>query len=382
MIYYLLPSVNTNIHNFLNVRTIETNVPTLNPSLCYYLQEIKHKIHEHEKEWDIYKKYTNPYEYINTICNQYSLCVSKYKPLSRSFFKMMEIIYTFELLDNSESISTFHLAEGPGGFIEAVAKFRENSNDQYVGMTLMDKNNDPNIPSWKKSEQFLKQNKNVYIETGATNTGDLLLIENFDNVITKYANKMDLITADGGFDFSTDFNNQENTIFKLLTAQICYALACQKINGTFVLKIFDCFYQNTIDLLYLLCGSYKKVYITKPQTSRYANSEKYIVCKGFNGYINANKLREVLVSVLAGCNINRIFSIDLPNLFINKMEEYNSIFGQQQLENINSTLRMIETKTKSDKIDSIIHVNISKCTKWCQKHNIEYNTFQKANYFY
>lgn len=383
MIYYLLPNVNVNVHNFLSINSVDGGIPIyLNPSLCNYLQEIKHKIHEHERDWDIYKKYTNPYEYINTTCNQYSLCVSKYKPLSRSFFKMIEIIYTFELINQSESIKTFHLAEGPGGFIEAAVKYRENSQDYYYGMTLMDTNNDPNVPSWKKSELFLKQNKNVNIEVGASNTGDLLLIENFDFIVEKHSNSMELVTADGGFDFSMDFNNQENTIFKLLMAQTCFAMACQKLDGAFVLKIFDCFYQNTIDLMYLLSSCYKKVYITKPQTSRYANSEKYIVCKGFHGNIEVSRLRKLLSDVLAGNNITRIFSIELPNLFINKMEEYNSIFGQQQLENINSTLRMIETKTKPDKIDSLVHINISKCIKWCQKHNIEHNVFQKVNFFY
>ena len=46
-------------------------------------------------------------------------------------------------------------------------------------------------------------------------------------------------------------------------------------------KIFDIFTQATIDLLYLLSLLYEKVYIIKPNTSRIANSEKYVVCKKF-----------------------------------------------------------------------------------------------------
>ena len=92
---------------------------------------------------------------------------------------------------------------------------------------------------------------------------------------------MDLITADGGFDFSMDFNKQEEYITKLLFGQVCYALCIQKPGGSFILKIFDCFMEHTIDILYILSSFYEKVYITKPHTSRYANSEKYIVCKNF-----------------------------------------------------------------------------------------------------
>lgn len=380
MIYYLLPKIHPDIFLQLNCCDDETKNGLLNPTLNKYLQQIKFKIHNYQREWDIFKKYTNPYEYINTICNNYNSCVAKYKPLSRSFFKMLEIIHVFELITQDVPIKTFHLAEGPGGFIEAVVRERNNKNDTYIGMTLID-NNDPNIPSWKKSEAFLKNNKNVYIEKGRDGTGDLLNIDNFDHVIEKYKHSMELVTADGGFDFSTDFNNQEHTIFKLLMAQVCYAICIQKKEGVFVLKIFDCFLSNTMDLLYLLSSCYKKVYFTKPQTSRYANSEKYLVCKGFYGNIDCQIIRNVLSDGLNADNIYRLFSHPLPNYFTNKLEEYNAIFGQQQLENINSTIRFIENKTKGDKIETLIQINISKCVKWCIKNDIEYNIFQRHNCF-
>ena len=57
----------------------------------------------------------------------------------------------------------------------------------------------------------------------------------------------------------------------------------QKKEGHFILKIFDIFSKTTLDILYLLSSVYKQVYIVKPNTSRLANSEKYIVCKNFKG---------------------------------------------------------------------------------------------------
>ena len=94
-------------------------------------------------------------------------------------------------------------------------------------------------------------------------------------------NNFEIITGDGGFDFSVDFNNQEIISNKLILSQIIYALTMQKFNGTFILKIFDMFSKSTQDYIYLLSLFYNKVYIFKPQTSRLANSEKYIVCKEF-----------------------------------------------------------------------------------------------------
>ena len=88
-------------------------------SLKKHLSCIKEKIDNYQKEWDNSKKNVNPYEYIHTIIPGYRHAISKYKPLSRSFFKMIEIANTFNLLENFKdiSINTFHLAEGPGGFI-------------------------------------------------------------------------------------------------------------------------------------------------------------------------------------------------------------------------------------------------------------------------
>ena len=141
--------------------------------------------------------------------------ISKYKPLSRSYFKMIEILHTFSIYYKTP-IKSFHLAEGPGGFIEALLHQRSNINDTYIGMTLLDENTDTNIPAWKKSQLFLKENSNVLLENGIDGTGDILNIDNFEYVVKKYESSMDLVTADGAFDFSFDFNKQENVISKLL----------------------------------------------------------------------------------------------------------------------------------------------------------------------
>ena len=62
------------------------------------------------------------------------------------------------------NMTSFHLAEGPGGFIEAVCYMRNNPNDTYYGMTLT--NNDSKCPGWKKSKKFLEEHPNVIIEKG------------------------------------------------------------------------------------------------------------------------------------------------------------------------------------------------------------------------
>ena len=135
----------------------------INKTLVIYLKKIKTDIDNYSNEWDNYKKYINPYEYIHTNVPNTNMSVSKLKPLSRSYYKMIEVCYLLDIVkDLPKTCNTFHLAEGPGGFIEALSYMRNNKSDSYTGMTLID--NDVNVPCWKKSQNFLKNNKNVFIE--------------------------------------------------------------------------------------------------------------------------------------------------------------------------------------------------------------------------
>lgn len=381
MSYFLFPEIHNIIDN-INIMSdteIDSNHKLyLSLTLNGYLNNIKKQIDDNCDNWDHIKRYTNPYEFIHSTIPGSKNSISKLKPLSRSFYKMVEITNILHLLDDLRDgpIETFHLAEGPGGFIEAMVFMRKNENDRYHGMTLI--NEDPNVPGWKKSKHFLETHKNVEIEYGPSNTGDLLDVENLKYCYSKYKNTMNIITADGGFDFSIDFNKQEILATNLLFAQVTFAIAMQKTGGHFILKIFDIFTKTTVDIIYLLSSLYKKVYIVKPNTSRVANSEKYIVCKGFNG--NHSKLMNNIISqyhkLKENDYITSIIDSDIDLYYLNKLEEYNAIFGQQQIENISSTLNLMAFGTKNDKLEVYKKNNVHKCIQWCEKYNIPHNKSQ------
>ena len=379
MTFFLLPKLNNQISiDMIEIELSENenDIYGLSKSLKYYVNSLKQKIDDINSDWDIFKKYTNPYEYIHSIISIHQkISISKLKPLSRSFYKMIEIynIFTFGE-DFQDNISTFHLAEGPGGFIEALIFLRKNNDDKIIGMTLISE--DQNIPSWKKSKLFLQKHNNILIETGEDKTGNLMSKKNLLYCLNKYRNKMELITGDGGFDFSVDFNKQEEYSIPLIFCQITFALAIQKLEGSFILKMFDLFSYASLDLLYILSSVYEKVYIVKPNTSRYANSEKYIVCKKF-------KLENSTDLVLKLSNffdnfknqkffIKRFLNIKIPYIFKNRLEELNAIFGQMQIENINITFNLID-QTNNEKLDLYKRNNINKCISWCQKFNIPCN---------
>ena len=346
----------------------------ISKTLYKYLTDIKNQINKYIDLWDIYKKYTNPYEYIHTIVPDKKSSISKYKPLSRSFYKFIEICKTFELLpDITESLSSFHLAEGPGGFIEAIIHLHDNPNNKYIGMTLLSIESD--IPGWKKSNEFLKKHKNLYIENGPKKNGDLFEVDNLKYCYEKYKNSFDIVTGDGGFDFSINFDNQEQQSCRLIFSQILYALSIQKTNGSFVVKFFDTFTKASIDLLYLLSTYYSTVSIIKPNTSRMANSEKYIVCEGYlnNDYSVIEYLIDNYDKIIdKDNNILGFLNINPPYYFINKIEDYNAILGQQQIENINATInKIINKETYENNIKDLVNININKCITWCNKYDIQ-----------
>ena len=248
---------------------------------------------------------------------------------------------------------------------------RKNPNDMYYGMTLL--NDDPGCPGWKKSNTFLESNPNVKIINGHDGTGDILKIENYKYCKELFMNSIDIITADGGIDVSNDFNKQEKLVSKLLIAEIIYAVTMQKKGGFFILKIFDIFSKLTVDMLYLLSCLYNEVYITKPHTSRMANSEKYIVCKNFL-LDDSSMLYEVFCKEFSKLDttdeIHGILNTEHDYYFLNKIEEINVVLGQRQLENIITTLNIISNRNNYDKVDSMKKLHIQKSISWCEKHDI------------
>ena len=82
MTYYILPQIeykirDSNVKICFNIKKKEDKIY----SLQKYLSKIKSLIDKHITDWDIIKKYTNPYEFVHTTIPGQKVSVSKYKPI-------------------------------------------------------------------------------------------------------------------------------------------------------------------------------------------------------------------------------------------------------------------------------------------------------------
>jgi 23S rRNA U2552 (ribose-2'-O)-methylase RlmE/FtsJ len=396
---FILPKI-----NILTCKLTEID----NPDTKFYfnqterklLAEEKNKIDQNNlsKDWDKSKKISNLYELIHISNNKMKdESISRYDPLSRSFFKMWEMINYFGLINTRDPIVTGHLAEGPGGFIEACLYYRHRLikvhplTDKYHGITLNPYNKE--IPGWIKANTLIKQfKKNIDIDYGIDNTGDLYKVCNirsFSRKINKNLSGADLITADGGFDFSVNFNKQEQMSHRLILAELLTGIRSQKLNGCFICKMFDSYSYLTVQLLYFISCLYDEVYLAKPLTSRPANSEKYMVAlyyKGFNNNLEEqyyiNQLEQILDKWDDITSHNFIFKSifeNPPNEFFIRVQEYNNQSYLEQKKYIDKTIELIQNKPSWKELDLIFYQQAEKAIKWCQYYHLSINL---ESYFY
>lgn len=376
---------------------------------------------QYQESWYIYKGLMNQYEliHISSNPNRRRLNVAETYPLSRSYFKMWELLNDFDLLPSANnSIKTAHFAEGPGGFIEAVARWRALQNKQaqfhtnvvrhdvYAGITLRSTRMD--VPGWTKCKHILHKYPQIRLCYGKDNTGNLYNVENIHDFVQKVGSeKCTFATGDGGLDYSCDFANQENLSFKLILCQVYGAWLVLKKGGSFVCKFFDMYESFTHEVLWLISITFDVIHIVKPNTSRPANSERYVVAKGFRGVYKP--LTDYIQQVIrvwnnALCHINRLLITTVPPSFKQIIDDYNRWYAKKQCRNILECLRFIDQqyqdKTQAHKtvttlsqfkqrrhhvstslsyealmrlFPEIIQAQICVAIGWCKKYNVSLN---------
>ena len=378
------PSATPLILSEIDQATNKTKLQTMYSPESRALQHCKNEIDMfyQEGKWDDYKKITNPYEYIFLSWNRRSSrSVSTRQPLSRSYFKMIELWKRLELttrlaplVERDGGLVTAHAAEGPGGFIEACTVITERNKWNFqAAHAITLRSEAKNVPGWRKAVKFLSANPQVIVHDGSDGTGNILHTHNQDDYVKKvraaHPNGVHVFTADGGFDFSNDFNAQEDTVLSLLIAEAILGLRVLSKGGCLIIKCFDTTEQATLDMLWLITRAFSEWAMIKPRTSRAGNAERYIIGRGFHGDTDD------IVRVLTAYQANGVFTVPilLPVLcqpYRAMMESVSRL--QEQIEHveiavIRDTLDLIKV-TDAGLIRRLVTENVSRSIAWCEEH--------------
>lgn len=376
---------NINICNAFELESRESNHIVSEEEIT--LHEYRNRISDYEtnltngKNWEYYKKIVNPYELVYTQkkYNDFIESICLLKPLSRSYFKMIEMLDVINFFGTfrSENVRAAHVCEGPGGFIEAL--YEESSKNKKkvqtsIAMTL--KSKQTNVPGWRRASHFLQKNRNVRILYGEDETGDIMKPENQQYFIDycihpSYGGKMNIFTADGGFDFSCDYARQEKMIFPLLLASTKIGLEVLKKGGVFILKMFDFYEKSTVDLLFFLSCHFQEWTLYKPAMSRPCNPEQYFIGKGFTGC--SDEVFDVLrvwCSMLENNQLlESLFKMALPDEFIKIINELRTQSFNRQTEYLEKVFFIID-KNDDTIIQNYLKKNEKTSLDWCKKFKV------------
>jgi 23S rRNA U2552 (ribose-2'-O)-methylase RlmE/FtsJ len=409
---YLYIHKKENIDESVQIEDIELKWRDKKQSLLYkkFYEEISKEKEEIDKLnnneiWDKMKKIGNPYELIYTTYHRKRKndSISKYIPLSRSYFKMWEIYHNYPIFKYFPLNTKFHLshlAEGPGGFMEASYNYLQHlrtnhysstqlrqfmSKDVYEGITLKPHND--HVPDWTKIKKIFGSENNVNV-----NYGNLYIYEDVIEYVNKFKNnKAHIVTADGGFDYSADFNGQELNSCQIIYSEMVIALKILIEKGTFICKVFDLFSVSMIRMIELLNRNFEYVYIYKPETSRPANSEKYIICMNYLNKMSEEDKDKLLIQIKywnqmvneKDDSFKSNHFIDIHNMKVNStlvhlLDQYNREYLENQKKSLRKTIEIAKNNPSSmiekDDYENILKTQVQNAYNWCSKYNIPINT--------
>jgi hypothetical protein len=245
--------------------------------------------------------------------------------VSNAWVKCYEMLGHFDLINFDEDFTLFDNAAFPGSFILSVHHYYHTRPRtaartavtrtaitaatrtagtaaaadrpfKWYASSLLGPNFQTNTELEDEYKLYKKYKNNWMMNE--SNNGDVLVYENQIDFYNRLHNKINLYTSDLGFDSSSDYNNQELLQSYGNVGQILTGLLVLKKGGNFITKQFTFFEPITISIMYIASLYFDEFYICKPYSSREANSETYLIGKGFKGSNIEDKYIQLILNML------------------------------------------------------------------------------------
>jgi hypothetical protein len=321
MNFYVLPRANNQI-NIMPTMSCAYVVPFLNASYYNILLTILDQIKNSPVDHEMIISLMNPFLSVSQVTHH-----KQKVPICKHSFRN-PIMYSFvEILNNVKFFSRFSFV---GEFAEDFNKFTLHRNERHN--TIYDQS----IVCYEiKKDQF--QNYSSYVAS---------CIEVLEYIVKE-------IKPGNGIVFNLD----------------------------------HLFLKSVVDFVFVLTSLFGKVAFVKPTISNPTSFEKFLVCQDFL-HINREKLVEQLESFKTVVRLSTdlyatsLITNPLPAFFLNKMEDVNVIYGQQQLETLNQVINIANNKAREEKIENMQRQSIQKSVQWCEKNDLPCHRFvDRSNLF-
>lgn len=212
------------------------------------------------------------------------------RTMTNAWLKCWEMIHVFRLVPTSGHVRLFCNAELPGAFLYALHHFiksKTHTTYEWLANSLY-----PSDGTILGDEFGLVQRYPNHWLMSKEHDGSVTNPVMIQCIEDRCKRTIDLYTSDIGIGLEHDtFLKQEELEAPLHLGQILCGLRSLREGGHLVCKTFMFFHPFSISLMYLTSQCFDECYVYKPQTSRAANSEVYLVGKGF-------RIRPDIISIL------------------------------------------------------------------------------------
>jgi hypothetical protein len=204
---------------------------------------------------------------------------------TNAWLKMWEMISHLRLLPTHGTMSVFCNAELPGAFVSALHHYSLTHGPIHLEWAASSLWPGPTDGALGDSYGLAAGSPDRWL-MDPDMRGDLTDVRDVARLVDRVRARVglvDLYCSDGGVDVKTDFNRQEELSSPVHLGQVVTGMAVLRPGGTLIVKTFMFTSPWSVSVLGVCGAVFQDVCIVKPVTSRSANSEVYIVGRGFLG---------------------------------------------------------------------------------------------------
>lgn len=301
--------------------------------------------------------------------------VSPDRSMTNAWLKCWEIVHEFGLIPSSGHINLFCNAELPGAFLFAIhhyIKTKTRTTYDWLANSLY-----PSDGSILGDEfGLVKRYPDQWLMSKEHN-GDVTKPDMIQRMEDRCQGTVDLYTSDIGIglDHNT-FLKQEEMEAPLNLGQIICGLRTLRQGGHLVCKTFMFFSPFSMSLLYLTSQCFDEFCIYKPETSRAANSEVYMVGKGFR--MNQDIISKLMHTLTTWTSeyMNE-YMVPVPeDFYLTMVLALNRIY-KRQIRYIHQNIDTVQQLYMSESPPDFKHVS---ATPFCKNEQVRLTQWKKRFY--